>query len=92
MTKNTPENVAPNAFKDCPDDRRYLLHKPGPIFWPFLRRSARALTVKVVRATIENKAFLTIKRAVSSPYRALRSPFGAIRASDGAISSRCDLL
>ena len=35
----------------------------GPIFWPFLRNSARDLTIKAVRGTVAIKAFLTIKRA-----------------------------
>ena len=59
---------------------------PGPMFWPFLRRSARAPTNKAVRGTIAIKA--TNKRAVRSPYGAVCSPYRAVGSSYRVIGSR----
>ena len=59
-----------------------------PIFWPFLRRSARAPTIKSARGNVAIQGvFSTIKRAVRSPLRGARSPYGAIRSPYGAIRS-----
>ena len=40
----------------------------GPIFWPFLRRSARAPKTEAVRGTVAIKGVSTIERAVRSSY------------------------
>ena len=61
----------------------------GPIFWPLLRSSARAPTIKAVKGTVAIKAFSTIKRAVRSPYSGVRSPYGAIGSPYGGIRSPC---
>ena len=50
----------------------------GPIFWPFLRRTARALTIKAVRGTVAIGGILRGKGAVRSPYGGVRSPYRAI--------------
>ena len=43
----------------------------APIFWPFLRSSGRAPTIKAVRGTVAGKGVFDDKKkgAVRSPYR-----------------------